>query len=68
MEKPGVNVERRFLNYEKAGRYCDCSRWSLYRAVKAGRLRRYGSANSPRFSVEALDTWMEQGASTTPDK
>lgn len=63
-----TEVEPRYLGYEGAGRYCGVSRWSLFRAAKAGHLKRYGSGASPRFRVSELDEWMEKGAATSIER
>lgn len=63
-----LEVTPRYFNYEQAGRYCGCSRWSLYRASKSGHLTRYGSAASPRFLAAELDAWMQRGAPTTAEQ
>ncbi len=68
MGKPTTSGEMQFLTYASAGRFCSCSRWTLYRAAKAGQLRRYGSAASPRFAVDELTDWMRRGAPTTADE
>ncbi len=62
-----TEVESRYFSYEGAGRYCNVSRWSLFRAAKAGHLKRYGSKATPRFLREELDEWMRLGAPTTSE-
>lgn len=68
MERRGADVETRFFTYEGAGRLCSCSRWTLYRAARAGHITRYGSAASPSFLEEELADWMRRGAPTTADE
>jgi hypothetical protein len=62
-----TEIEPRYFDYVTAGHYCSVSRWSLFRAAKAGYLRRYGSSRSPRFLREESDAWMASGAPTASD-
>ena len=48
-----------YLTYEEAARYCRCERTTIYRAVKAGRLRASGPGTAIRFHKAALDQWMD---------
>lgn len=48
-----------YLTYEEAARYCNVERTTLYRAVKADRLRASGPGTAVRFRRDALDHWMD---------
>jgi excisionase family DNA binding protein len=47
-----------YLDYRGAARYCNVERTTIYRAVKAGRLRASGPGSAIRFHRDDLDTWM----------
>ncbi len=52
-------TESPYLTYEEAASYCRCERTTLYRAVKAGRLRASGPGTAVRFHRDELERWME---------
>jgi excisionase family DNA binding protein len=52
-------LESPYLTYEEAARYCRCERTTIYRAVKAGRLRASGPGTAIRFHRNELDRWMD---------
>ena len=47
-----------YLTYREAADYCRVNRSTLWRAVKAGRLRAFGPGAAVRFHRDALDQWM----------
>lgn len=47
-----------YLTYEGAARYCNVERTTIYRAVKAGRLKASGPGMAVRFHRDDLDAWM----------
>jgi excisionase family DNA binding protein len=51
--------ESPFLTYLEAAAYCKVDRTTLYRAVKAGRLKASGPGSAVRFRRANLDTWMD---------
>ena len=48
-----------YLDYEAAARYCNVNRTTLWRAVKADRLRASGPGTAVRFRRDELDRWMD---------
>lgn len=54
-----TTVESPYLTYEEAASYCRVERTTLYRAVKAGRLRASGCGAVVRFHRDELDNWMD---------
>jgi excisionase family DNA binding protein len=54
-----ATVESPYLTYEEAAAYCHIDRTTIWRAVKAGRLRAYGPGRAVRFRREELDRWMD---------
>jgi excisionase family DNA binding protein len=54
-----IATESPYMTYEEAARYCRCERTTLYRAVKAGRLRASGPGTAVRFHRDELDRWMD---------
>ena len=48
-----------YLTYEQAARYCNVERTTIYRAMKAGRLKASGPGSAVRFRVDELDRWMD---------
>ncbi len=52
-------TESPYLTYEEAAHYCRCERTTIYRAVKAGRLRASGPGTAVRFHRDELDRWMD---------
>jgi excisionase family DNA binding protein len=46
-----------YLTYEQAA-YCNVERKTVYRAMKAGRLKASGPGSAVRFHWDDLDTWM----------
>lgn len=47
-----------YLDYLSAARYCNVERTTIYRAMKAGRLRASGPGSAVRFHRDDLDAWM----------
>ncbi len=54
-----ATTESPYLTYKEAARYCRCERTTLFRAVKAGRLRASGPGMAVRFHRDELDRWMD---------
>jgi excisionase family DNA binding protein len=54
-----TTTESPYLTYEEAARYCNVERTTLYRAVKANRLRASGPGMAVRFHRDAPDRWMD---------
>lgn len=48
-----------FLTYEEAADYCRVNRTTLWRAVRAGKLRESGPGMAVRFRRDELDRWMD---------
>ena len=48
-----------YLDYERASAYCNVNRSTIWRAVKAGRLRASGPGVAVRFHRDELDRWMD---------
>jgi excisionase family DNA binding protein len=48
-----------YLDYAAAAAYCNVDRTTIWRAVKAGRLRAYGPGRAVRFHRDELDRWMD---------
>ncbi len=48
-----------YLTYEEAAAYCNVERTTIYRAVKANRLRASGPGTAVRFRRDELDRWMD---------
>ncbi len=57
MEKP-TGMQSPYLSYEGASSYCNVHRTTLWRAVKAGRLKTSGPGTAVRFHVRDLDEFM----------
>jgi excisionase family DNA binding protein len=55
-ERPAT--ESLYYTYEVAARYCNVERTTIYRAVKAERLRASGPGSAVRFHRDDLDAWM----------
>jgi excisionase family DNA binding protein len=55
-ERPAT--ESPYFTYEGSARYCNVERTTIYRAVKAGRLRTSGPGSAVRFHRDDLDAWM----------
>lgn len=51
-------TESPYMTYEEAARYCNVERTTLYRAVKASRLKASGPGMAVRFHRDELDRWM----------
>ncbi len=47
-----------YLEYKLAAAYCNVNRTTIWRAVKAGRLRASGPGTAIRFHRDELDRWM----------
>jgi excisionase family DNA binding protein len=52
-------MESPFLDYRRAAAYCSVDRTTLYRAVRAGRLKASGPGRAVRFRRDELDRWMD---------
>ncbi len=52
-------VKSPYMTYLVASDYCNVERTTLYRAVKAGRLRASGPGMAVRFHRDELDRWMD---------
>ncbi len=48
-----------YLTYEDAAQYCNVNRTTLWRAVRAGKLRESGPGMAVRFHRDELDRWMD---------
>ena len=48
-----------FYTYARAAAYCNVERTTLYRAMKAGRLRASGPGTAVRFHRDELTRWMD---------
>jgi excisionase family DNA binding protein len=53
-----TETESPYFTYEGAACYCNVERTTIYRAVKAGRLRASGPGMAIRFHRDDLDAWM----------
>ena len=51
-------VDSPYLTYEEAAKYCGLERTTIYRAMKAGRLKACGPGMAVRFHRDELDRWM----------
>jgi excisionase family DNA binding protein len=51
-------TESPYLDYELAAAYCNVNRTTIWRAVKADRLRASGPGRAVRFHRDDLDLWM----------
>ena len=58
-------TESPYFTYESSARYCNVERTTIYRAVKAGRLRASGPGTAVRFHRDELDRWMESRGEVT---
>jgi len=47
-----------YFTYRQACEHCNVERTTIYRAVKAGRLKASGPGSAIRFHVSDLDEWM----------
>jgi excisionase family DNA binding protein len=54
-----TTTESPYFTYKEASSYTRCERTTLYRAVKAGRLRASGPGMAVRFHRDELDRWMD---------
>ncbi len=52
-------VKSPYLDYERAAVYCNVNRTTIWRAVKANRLRASGPGTAVRFHRDELDRWMD---------
>jgi excisionase family DNA binding protein len=48
-----------FYTYARAAAYCNVERTTIYRAMKAGRLKASGPGTAVRFHRDELDRWMD---------
>ena len=53
-----TTTDTAYLTYEQAAGYCNVERTTLYRAMKAGRLKASGPGMAVRFHRDDLDAWM----------
>jgi excisionase family DNA binding protein len=53
-----ATVERPYLTYEEAAQYCNVSPVTLWRAVRAERLKASGPGRAVRFHKDELDRFM----------
>jgi excisionase family DNA binding protein len=56
---PTTAADSPYLEYKEAAAYCRVNRTTLWRAVKAGRLRASGPGMAVRFHRNELDRWMD---------
>jgi excisionase family DNA binding protein len=54
-----TTTETQYWDYERSADYCNVNRCTIWRAVKAGRLRAYGPGRAVRFRRDELDRWMD---------
>ena len=52
-------IESPYLDYERAAAYCSVNRTTIWRAVRAGKLRESGPGTAVRFHRDELDRWMQ---------
>lgn len=52
-------IESPYLDYTQATAYCNVERTTIWRAMKAGRLRASGPGKAVRFRRDELDRWMD---------
>jgi excisionase family DNA binding protein len=57
MEATGADSP--YLTTKEASDHCRVARSTLWRAVKAGRLKQYGPGTAVRYRRDELDRWME---------
>jgi excisionase family DNA binding protein len=57
MEATGVDSP--YLTTTESAAYCRINRSTLWRAVKAGRLKQYGPGTAVRFRRDELDRFMD---------
>lgn len=53
-----IATETVYLTYKQSAAYCNVERTTIYRAMKAGRLRASGPGMAVRFHRDDLDAWM----------
>ena len=58
-EMEATITESPYLDYERAAAYCNVNRTTIWRAVKAGRLRASGPGTAVRFHRDELNRWMD---------
>jgi excisionase family DNA binding protein len=54
-----IVLDSPYLTYEAAARYCNVERTTIWRAVRASRLRASGPGTAVRFHRDELDRWMD---------
>jgi len=54
-----TTTESPYLTTDEAARFCRVHRVTIWRAVKAGRLRASGPGSAVRFHRDELDRWMD---------
>jgi len=52
-------TESPYFNYQQASAHCNVERTTLYRAVRAGKLKASGPGTAVRFHWAELDRWMD---------
>jgi excisionase family DNA binding protein len=52
-------TESPYLDYGQAAAYCNVNRTTIWRAVRANRLRASGPGSAVRFRRQELDRWMD---------
>jgi len=52
-------TESPYLDYSQAAAYCNVDKTTIWRAVKASRLRASGPGMAVRFHRDELDRWMD---------
>jgi excisionase family DNA binding protein len=53
-----TTTESKYLTYDEAAAYCNVERTTIYRAVRAEKLRACGPGRAVRFHRDELDRWM----------
>jgi excisionase family DNA binding protein len=53
-----TEAKQKYMTYAEAAAYCNVERTTIYRAVRARRLRACGPGRAVRFHVDDLDEWM----------
>jgi excisionase family DNA binding protein len=56
---PATEMGSPYLTYGQAAAYCNVERTTLYRAMKASRLKASGPGSAVRFHRDELDRWMD---------
>ena len=56
--EPSLVERRTWMTYEQAADYCSVDRVTIWRSVRAKRLRAGGVGRAVRFHRDELDRWM----------